>query len=331
MQSGSISRHSGVEAHVDLDQKNSDSVFFDEKYLPNIQGLQLKKDRAQVSKPHQTRSKRRKVLKQKKLFMEISKDGKFSDKKSTLSRDERRVKRQLFIMEANRKGTNGARKPKSKQQKRGVAVNPHFDLRGRKSVKSFLQFYWREQSGQEEQPQSLQIESEEEPETGDLDLSDIEDVRVCCEKYLHEKKNGRPKRESNSRGGARPKNQSGQTGGLEMEASGHVKKGFEPGKDGVKMGAELGAKRGELAQKGGEMLEKRDFGDVFGKKADSNGEKQGKGKRGFRGDSGEKGNLGEDWMGNAQGNVVKKEFGFGMICLDMTQHFKHFPLFPPIN
>ena len=184
MQSRSISRHSGPDAHVDLDQKNSDSVFFDDKYLPNFPGSQHKKRSQPNPRPHQTKSKRKRVLDQKKLFMEISRDGKFSDRKSTLSRDERRVKRQLFIMESSKKNATAMRRSKVKSKtktrprghKKGVLINPHFDLQGSKSVKSFMQMHWGLQITQES---SLCIESQDEGITDDLDLSDIEDIRMC--------------------------------------------------------------------------------------------------------------------------------------------------------
>lgn len=317
-----MSGHSGADAHVDLDQKNSDSVFFDEKYLPNIQGMQHKKDRPPGSKPHQTKSKRKRAMKQKKLFMELSRDGKYSDKKSTLSRDERRVKRQLFIMEANRKGSTGGRRPKSKASKRGLVVNPLFDLRGKKSAKSFLQSYWRTQTNREEPASPLKIESQEEPATDDLDLSDIEDIRVCCKKYLEDKKTARGRRESHTKRGAKAKNQ---VGAPKEERRHQLEKMAKGSKDYLKPEA----KAGHLdAPDGEDMLEKRGFGDAFGKRVDLKENQQEKEEPGLLQIESVKVEL----PGRVQmGNVMKKALGSGMVCLDMTQHFKHFPLFPPIN
>ena len=311
MQSLSPSRESKEKTgHVDLDQKPSDSVFYDAEYMPDLRDSKRSRRRLKSgnARPNQTRAQRKRVFEQKKLFMEISKDGKLSDKKSTLSREERRVKRQLFIMENLRNKTAVLPpKIKPKKSKRAFQVNQKFDLGSRRSPKTFLQWYWEQETPKDNSKLELESQNEEEEE---LNLSDREDVRESCNHYFN--LNTTAKRKKKKKGGKPRKVE--QDGKTNSNAS---------------IDNLIGESFNENL-----VLEKRNFKNAFvshmkdeehkiqiesQEKVDSLGKLE-FGKEANGSESTESSN-----------EVFKKTLAKGVVCLDLTQHFKKYPLITPTN
>jgi hypothetical protein len=287
---------------VDLDGKNSDSVYYDEKYMPDFQShYRQKKERKKSIKPQQSRSQRKRVLQKKMKFIELTKEVKTSEKKSTLSREEMRMQRHLYIMQNNNtRSKPNSKKPKSKNGRKNVTINPKFNLGGR-SPKEYLQKVYSMQVKRQER---VHIQSQDEMCQEELTLSDREDIRVCCYKFLRPKETSRAK--------------------LRVERGKANERGFtynQRQKEG------RGKEDANEEQMGDSyLLEKRDFKGVFCEK--QNG-KEINGKLGPQksligsGDNGV--------MNYTTNNVNKKFFSEDIFFLDLTHHFKKYSLLPSIN
>lgn len=296
--------------HVDLDQKHSDSVFYDAEYMPDLRDSKRNRRRLKsgTSRPNQTKAQRKRVYEQKKLFMEISKDGKLSDKKSTLSREERKVKRQLFIMENLRNKTAMLiPKVKPKKSKRAFQVNHKFDLGTRRSPKTFLQWYWDKEIPVTETKLELESQNEEEEE---LNLSDREDVRESCNHYFNLKTNGKKKKRMEI--GKTKKHQQD----LKTNSNASIDNLIE-----------------EQSNRN-LVLDKRNFNNAFVSEKKIQEHKL-QIESEDKVDSLEKLEFGKKVNGSesteSSNEVFKKTLAEGVVCLDLTQHFRKYPLITPTN
>ena len=328
MQSLSESRETkGETRHVDLDQKHSDTVFYDAGYMPDLQDMKTGRRRQKgiVSRPHLSKSKRKKVFQQKKLFMELSKDCKLSDKKSTLSREERRVKRQLFIMDSKRlKTSTQVQNTKPKKIRRSFKINEKFNLGNRKTPKTFLQWYWeKKEIPLEEEEVKLDMESQSENESEELNLSDREDIRQSCGHYFNLKRTAKNKRKTSKKKESSMNNLDKSKKETDLNIQG--------------MSNSNGSIENLLSVKPDVnlVLEKRNFKNAFIEtlgedshkiQVESDNDKiDSLGKLGLNKEV----NLSEST--ESSNEVIKKTLGEGVVCLDLTQHFKKYPLITPIN
>lgn len=327
MQSHSMSGQSkGMEEHVDLDQKNPDSVYYDEGFMPDLQRKRSgqRKDKFGSSRANQSKSNRRKVMEKKRRFIEICRDGKMSDKKSTLSREDRRVKRQLFIMQNhNKKSVTVPRKQKVKETKKSIMFNDQYDLQGKNNAKSYLQWYLKDQ--QESSDDALDIESiSSSPKN--LDLSDHEDIRKCCLDYLDTKKDKR----------ARARKKKKDLSPLQVETLGEQEgiNGKIKGQDSRDNGRN-GVDNGKVGFDAKVQLTKREFKDAFKKELEEMKKLENRGLgEGVAEDSGYFGkdnDVSKSLSNEKTKDVVKKDFGNGLVCLDMTRHFLKYSIIKSVN
>jgi hypothetical protein len=316
----------GLEGHVDLDQKNPDSVYYDEGFMPELQRKKSggRKDKLGSSRTNQSKLKRKRVMEKKKRFIEICRDGKMSDKKSTLSREDRRLKRQLFIMENhNKKSVTVSRKPKVKETKKGIMFNDQFDLQGRSSAKSYLQWYLNNQ--EDTSDDALDIESGP-TSPKHLDLSDHEDIRKCCLDYLDSRKDKRTRVKRKKKDKAHMHLNTLE----EHNALSKKVKGMKSNGQYLNRNEEDGGMQDEKVK-----LVKRDFKDAF---KNGGGEMKGNETRGIGEGNTEGGgdlvienDASQSVSDEKAKDVVKKDLGDGLVCLDVTGHFMKYSIIKSIN
>ena len=336
MQSHSESGQSKAQdsQHIDLDQKPPDSVFFDDSYMPHLQTARPKKtkDRPAPSRSNQSKMNRKRVMQKKKLFMELSRDGKMSDKKSTLSREERRVKRQLFIMLSMGKKQGGlGRKYKAKEGKKGGGFNEEFMLgggKGRAKGKGYLAWYLERAVSSEEEEEEHEAMQEDVMRVH-MDLSDHEDVRKSCMNYLDRKvdKKGKAKQAK--------VNEYGDGSFAKHSKVGYVQeinefKDLKNELNKVRVEQALDLDNGKTPN-----LEKRNFAEVF-QNDGGKGSRLGRGERGKSNDregGREKKRNGEqsDCSGDPGEEILKKNLGEGLVCIDVTRHFQKYSIISSNN
>lgn len=312
MQSQSMSGQSRGDRHVDLDQKNSDSVYYDDQFMPDFQSHHRhKKERKKTNRSQQSKSQRKRVLQKKMKFIELTKEVKASDKKSTLSREEMRMQRHLYIMQnPNTKNRQNSKKTNSKNEKKNWTINPKFKL-GDKSATEYLQKVYETRLKKKDAPEIL---SQDEKCQEDLTLSDREDIRICCFKFLKPKDSSRPK--------------------VQVSKSKSKVNKEGKGSDCINEMSKImcnGSKNNKQYHGQSHLLEKRDFKDAFSKQQITD-----KVNGGFD-QSSSLNKLGDDDpkevnnMTYNTSNVNKKFFSEDIFFLDLTEHFKKYSLLPSIN
>lgn len=191
MQSKSSSKNSKKRKnHIDLDSKNSDSVYYDSKYMPDIEARKRKKE-AKVLKMKSRNNKLRlkRINKKKKEFIDSLQINR--SVKSGLSREELKIQRQLYIMENISKKSRNTEKNSAKEVKKrsNLKINQKFDLCGKRSAKDYLKWYFG-QKMEEESPVEFISEEEEIQQLTKSDYDELEDCREVFRKVAQKKLRG---------------------------------------------------------------------------------------------------------------------------------------------
>ena len=174
--------------HVNLDEKNPDTVFYDEKYMPNIEE-KAETTNAVLSSIKQDPDKKLKTKRVTKKLVEISlHKGSDRDKpQSKLSREDLKIQRQLFLMNSGNKSrmsNNSKKRGSVKAAKKSLMVNDKFDLMGKATLKEFLFDYFSKDNLENGEEKTVLLLSEKEEMVSDLENSDYEDIKVCSSDYF---------------------------------------------------------------------------------------------------------------------------------------------------
>ena len=305
-----MSRQSGGDGHVDLDQKNSDSIYYDEQFMPDFQTHhRQKKERKRSMKPQQSKSQRKRVLEKKMKFIELTKEIKSTEKKSTMSREEMRMQRHLYIMQnPNTKNKQNSKKTKQKNVKKNVTINPKFNLEG-KSLKEYMKKQWATKTTRESK--DLEIESQDEV-SDEIILTDRQIIYTCCAKYFGSDEDTKTK--------------------FQHTPNQELKNDFNSFKrENINGGFKQMIPNQLMSSKDSAFLEKRNFSNAFPKKADERRHYQEmKNEHSLMKESNGEYRMDPDSRAKSK-NLMRKMITDEIVYLDLTKHFKKYTLFPPIN